>query len=625
MDFKILDISRANITSYALMGLQVAILIGIATILVSALGLVGVPTAASMAIMFILGLPLLILHYFSATDKFLKAAFFGFIGTIAFLSIAGMTWYILPAILNFWWLVPAAKVLMVAAYLPLLFALYWVYWGERRKIALTVRLFVLSVNTSFSVGIAILALSRMSVGDPFNIGIYSLSVLADIVTFTLAALIIVLNPSIRPRYIFSIVFLYMLSSFFGDVLNLTHALGLGQAAIGSFSNYFYDFMLLFLVAGLLLYSLFKDDNADAVQEANKKLGDMCHSMEDLISQMPDAACVFTTDGSALIVNEPFLHTFGVSQSDIIGRFNLFQHAATRQCDLKDKLGLLKEGKAVYLEKTRVFMRGREIYLSFKLFPTYSMDGTVSGYVAICEDVTSWVYTEEELKQAKSMVELYIDLMGHDINNMNQVGMGYLEIALDTLAVTAEQKTLLVKPLEAMTNSSKLIDNVKKLRRASKGDIYLQAIDLGNALKEVIEEHGQAPGRDVLIKDEVPSGTMVMANELLKDVFANLVGNAIKHSGGTVRISIRREPFEIDGKKYLRIFVEDNGPGIPEEAKPMIFDRLLRGRNRTGGSGIGLYLVKTLIDSYGGSISVEDRVPGDFRQGTRFIVVLRAAV
>jgi PAS domain S-box-containing protein len=341
--------------------------------------------------------------------------------------------------------------------------------------------------------------------------------------------------------------------------------------------------------------------------------------------MPDATCVFNPAGDALMVNDPFLRVFGADREGVLGKFNLFRHADFLQCDMNERMPLLKKGETVVIDQVRVeFTGGRVAYLSFKIFPTFSQDGTIYSYISICEDVTARAKTDEELKRAKALAELYIDLMGHDINNINQVGMGYLEIALNTMDVEEDKKKLLAKPLEAMKNSSRLIDNVKKLRRANEGAMHLRPIDMSKLMMDVIAEYGQAPDREVVIHYDAADNAMVMANELLKDVFANLVSNAIKHSEGAVHINIRQEEIEADGKKYYRVLVEDDGPGIPEELKPVIFDRILRRHARIGSTGIGLYLVKTLIDNYGGSIAVEDRMPGERVRGTRFIVTLPAA-
>ena len=71
-------------------------------------------------------------------------------------------------------------------------------------------------------------------------------------------------------------------------------------------------------------------------------------------------------------------------------------------------------------------------------------------------------------------------------------------------------------------------------------------------------------------------------------------------------------------------VEDDGPGIPDDFKSRIFNRMLKGTDKAKGMGLGLYLVKSLVDSYGGRVWVEDRVPGDHTKGARFVVMLPAA-
>jgi signal transduction histidine kinase len=78
-----------------------------------------------------------------------------------------------------------------------------------------------------------------------------------------------------------------------------------------------------------------------------------------------------------------------------------------------------------------------------------------------------------------------------------------------------------------------------------------------------------------------------------------------------------------GIEYYQITVEDNGPGNSDELKPRIFDRQLKGNSKAKGSGIGLYLVKTLVESYSGRAWVEDRIPGDRSKGSRFVVMLPA--
>ena len=117
--------------------------------------------------------------------------------------------------------------------------------------------------------------------------------------------------------------------------------------------------------------------------------------------------------------------------------------------------------------------------------------------------------------------------------------------------------------------------------------------------------------------------MVRAGDLLKDVFENLVDNAIRHSTGPVTIDLAIDRVKIEGQSFLKITVSDTGPGIPDDLKKKIFMSLKEDVEKTSRRGFGLYLVRTLVDHYHGHVWVEDRVPGDHTKGARFVVMLPA--
>jgi signal transduction histidine kinase len=238
--------------------------------------------------------------------------------------------------------------------------------------------------------------------------------------------------------------------------------------------------------------------------------------------------------------------------------------------------------------------------------------------------------EAELREAKAQAELYIDLMGHDINNMNQVALGFLELALQEIdkgkPLGADKRSLLETPLETLLNSSRLIGNVKKLQSARAGGLKTRKMDLGRVLEEVRNEHSKAPGREVAIGVAPAAGYLVTANELLRDVFSNLVGNAIKHSPPDRPLAVDIKVLKVaeQGKDYYVVMVEDNGPGISPWKKAELFSRLDREGRKYLVSGLGLSLARTLVEDFGGRTWVEDRVPGDYTQGARFVVLLPAA-
>jgi PAS domain S-box-containing protein len=230
---------------------------------------------------------------------------------------------------------------------------------------------------------------------------------------------------------------------------------------------------------------------------------------------------------------------------------------------------------------------------------------------------------EELRQAKARAELYVDLLSHDINNLNQIAMGYLEIAQETLDLKDEDRDFIEKPYESLRRSSVLIGNVRKLQRITDGDMKDEIIGLEQLLSEIVSEY-DTPDIEIN-KIGVGNGPCyVKANQLLHDVFSNLLSNAIKHAGlNNGRISISLEAVTDNDRPAYKISVEDNGPGIPDNIKEMVFNRLQRGETRAKGMGLGLYLVRSLVDSYHGRVWVENRVPGDYSKGSRFIVMLPA--
>jgi len=244
-------------------------------------------------------------------------------------------------------------------------------------------------------------------------------------------------------------------------------------------------------------------------------------------------------------------------------------------------------------------------------------------IAAVRDITRRKEAEEELREARKRAELYVDLMGHDINNLNQASTGYLEIALDTLNLEDGGKNLLGKSLESIQHSSKLIDNVRKLQHLQAGEHPHEVVNLGTLLSDVKDEYGAIPDREVGIDYQPQEGFMVDASPMIREAFRNIVGNAVKHSRGSLEIRMALDRSFEDDALYYRTIIEDNGPGVPHDLKTRLFARMMIGTARTGGSGMGLYLARAVVEDAGGQIWVEDRVAEDYTKGSRFVVMLPA--
>lgn len=226
--------------------------------------------------------------------------------------------------------------------------------------------------------------------------------------------------------------------------------------------------------------------------------------------------------------------------------------------------------------------------------------------------------------AKEQAELYLDVMGHDITNMNQALMGYLEMIEEMRKSGEIELSLIENSIGIINRSSRLISNVKKLTLLQVGNVPLKDVDVCKMLSGVKERFSTPSNRSVTVNYLPRSGCLVKAGDLLADVFDNLVDNAIQHSAGPLTIDITVEQVSSSGGLHSRITVADNGPGIPDKLKKKIFATLGEIERKTERRGFGLYLAKTVVEYYHGHIWVEDRVPGDYTQGAKFVVLLQLA-
>jgi signal transduction histidine kinase len=219
---------------------------------------------------------------------------------------------------------------------------------------------------------------------------------------------------------------------------------------------------------------------------------------------------------------------------------------------------------------------------------------------------------EELAAAKAEAEFYLDVMIHDINNANNVAMGYLDLLRDCLS--GEQGTLADRCMQGIRQSSGIIEEVRILRTRSGGETVLIPVSLDRVIPAVIV---QMPGVAIAY-EEKPAA--VFADDLLGQVFVNLIGNSVKFGGPGVQITVtvREEGDEV------RVCIADNGPGIPDNLKEKVFERFYRSDPSKPGRGMGLFIAAMLVKRYGGEIRAEDRVFGRPEEGAAFCVTLRKA-
>ncbi len=218
---------------------------------------------------------------------------------------------------------------------------------------------------------------------------------------------------------------------------------------------------------------------------------------------------------------------------------------------------------------------------------------------------------EDLESAHREANFYLDLMVHDINNANTVALGYLAILEDRLDGSFGEELRRVK--SGLLTSSGIISGVSRLRSLGEPVRASGTVDLDAAIRNAIRLF---PDAEIRYEG---TAAAVLADDLVTEVFANLVGNAVKFGGSDTRIAVSVEEQDDD----VLATVADTGPGIPDALKEAVFHRLERGSAREQGMGLGLYISRKLVERYGGRIWVEDRVPGDPGAGAAVKILLPA--
>ncbi|WP_424357619.1 PAS domain-containing sensor histidine kinase [Methanocella sp. MCL-LM] len=268
-----------------------------------------------------------------------------------------------------------------------------------------------------------------------------------------------------------------------------------------------------------------------------------------------------------------------------------------------------------------------IWVAVAASPILDREGNYTGTVTVALDVSQEKENEEALKKEKAQSDMYLDLMAHDINNLNQVAIGFLEVAISELPEQMPDKDQILgrlnKSLGSLYRCTDLINNVKTLRRLKTEQRRLEDVDLGEIIAEAIRDYPQDPGKRTSVNYARPQGCIVRANPLLKEVFTNLIGNSVKHSRGPVTVWISVDSAWEHGRKYYEAAVADDGPGIPDDQKKELFQRFKSEYQKTSGHGMGLYLVRTIVEDFGGMVRVQDRVSGDYSHGVKFVVLLPA--
>jgi signal transduction histidine kinase len=281
-------------------------------------------------------------------------------------------------------------------------------------------------------------------------------------------------------------------------------------------------------------------------------------------------------------------------------------------------------------------RNEKKYFEYKCSPILNFKGG-PAIIDIVRDITFRKKAEKSLKkserkyqEAYNRANFYKDLFTHDINNILQIINSSLELIalnLNGINFKADIKELVNLAKGQVNRAAKLTFNVRRISEIEDTGLYLTAIDVKDVLRTSIHyiTNGFQNKKMQIQIINLERSTYIKANEFLQEIFDNLLINAVLHNDRPIiEISIISSKVKRDGKEYLKIEFIDNARGIPNEIKKDIFLRTEKTEKNGHGMGLGLSLVKKIVEKFDGYINLENKIEGDYTKGSKFIILFELA-
>ncbi|WP_416839557.1 PAS domain S-box protein [Haloferax sp. DFSO52] len=322
------------------------------------------------------------------------------------------------------------------------------------------------------------------------------------------------------------------------------------------------------------------------------------------------------DGTVLRVNDAAVAFAGLDRDDVVGK-QLWETLwwcgdDERVSDLKAAFSRAAAGEFVQYE---VEVDGRADHpnavIDFSLTPVFDGDDVVL-VVPEGHDITDRKEHERQLRRERERLEFVNRVIRHNLlNGLNVVG-ARADIAaefvepdgqahLETVRSRVDEMTELVGTMRTF---------MKVIVERDSHELYERSIR--NAIDSGLRSIEPAGTTVDISVGTVPQLTVV-ADELLDEVVTHLLKNAIQHNDNpnpAVRVDVTA------GDDAVELSVSDNGPGIPDEEKQSLLEQRIEDLSDPG-NGFGLFLVREIVDGYGGEIRIEDADPS----GARFVVSL----
>jgi PAS domain S-box-containing protein len=373
--------------------------------------------------------------------------------------------------------------------------------------------------------------------------------------------------------------------------------------------------------GSVIY--FRDVTArKQAQDEQRKLAAIVDSSEDAILGVGlDGIITSWNTGAAIL--------YGYTTAEAVGRpvsMLAMPEQADEQAAILERIK--RDESVLHFDTIRVAKDGRRIPVSLSVSPIRDATGHVVGAAKIARDITERKRTEELLRDADRRKDNFLAVLGHELRNPLAgivSGVHVLEL-VDSLPDDLIEVREIMK--RQATQMARLIDDLLDVSRIARGKITLrkEPVDLVAMARQIVDDlRIRLNVKPLTLLVDLPPGQVWVEGDpvRLAQVLGNLVDNAVKFTpeGGRIEVRVRIH----EGERRALVEVSDTGAGLPLEARATLFEPFSQAAETLShspmGLGLGLALVKGLVDMHGGTVSADSAGPGT---GSTFTVALPQA-
>lgn len=336
---------------------------------------------------------------------------------------------------------------------------------------------------------------------------------------------------------------------------------------------------------------------------------------------------FVKDGEEfryIYENGVFETRFKLTAFEILGKtdFELFPPAVAKRLRENDKV-VLASWSVLKAEEVVPLLDGAPRFWSVTKFPFKDSRGKAYiGGVAV--DITAQKVAERKEREIDRAKTEFVSLASHQLRTPLSTMNWYSEMLMDgdVGELTGKQKEYLAEIYRASKRMGELVDALLSVSRIELGTFALEArpTDIQEVMHDVLHDlEKEIKAKKLVLEEnaEKPLGSFLVDPRMLRIILQNLLANAVRYTriGGHITFGTRTEGGE------LKIKIADTGIGIPSYQHERVFEKFFRADNvraaDTDGTGLGLYIVKSLLDKIGGTISFES----EEGRGTVFLVTI----